>query len=99
LLLSFQNEPQLQQKNIFSEAHLLDRKYVEKDPAAFHLLFGCFLKKSPASGTNYYNYKLIMIIYIISSVVDPDPYVFVSPGSGSVIICTDLDPSIISKKK
>jgi hypothetical protein len=25
------------------------------------------------------------------SVVDPDPYVFGPPGSGSVIICTDLD--------
>jgi hypothetical protein len=95
--------PQLQQKNIFSDptssaaAHLFDRKYVEKDPAAFHLLFGCFLKKSPASGTNYYNCKLILIINFISGVLDPDPYVFGPPGSGFFIISTDPDPSHISK--
>ncbi len=33
------------------------------------------------------------------SVVDPDPYVFKPPGSGSVIICWDPDPSINKQKK
>ncbi len=28
-----------------------------------------------------------------------DPYAFGPPGSGSVIICTDPDPSIIQQKK
>ncbi len=35
-----------------------------------------------------------------SRVVDPDPYVFGPPGSGSVIICTAPDPdSSINKQK
>jgi hypothetical protein len=36
---------------------------------------------------------------VTSSAVDPDPYVFGPPGSGSVIICTDPDPSINKQKK
>jgi hypothetical protein len=35
----------------------------------------------------------------IPSVVDPDMYVFGPPGSGSVIICTDLDPDPSIKKQ
>jgi hypothetical protein len=31
----------------------------------------------------------------ICRAVDPDPYVLGPPGSGSVIICADPDPSII----
>jgi hypothetical protein len=32
------------------------------------------------------------------NVVDPNPYVFSPVGSGSVIICTDPDPSINKQK-
>ncbi len=32
-----------------------------------------------------------------SNVADPDPYVFGSPGSGSISQITDPDPYIISK--
>ncbi len=31
--------------------------------------------------------------------MDPDPYVFLPTGSGSVIICADQDPSINKQKK
>jgi hypothetical protein len=34
----------------------------------------------------------------ITSVVDPDPYVFGPPGSGPIISCTDPDPSINNQK-
>jgi hypothetical protein len=33
-----------------------------------------------------------------TGVVDTDPEVFGPPGSGSVIVCTDPDPSIIQQK-
>jgi hypothetical protein len=39
------------------------------------------------------------IIKLLSSVVDPDPYVFGPPGLGSINICTDPDPSMNKQKK
>jgi hypothetical protein len=35
---------------------------------------------------------------IVVSDRDPDPYVFGPLGSGSVIVCTDLDPFMIKQK-
>jgi hypothetical protein len=42
-----------------------------------------------------FNYGIELVKYgscLASSFVDPDPYVFGPLKSGSVIICTDLDP-------
>jgi hypothetical protein len=47
---------------------------------------------------HYYTCRLSLVPHVVSSVVDPGPYVPVPPGSGSVIISTDPDPSIIKQK-
>jgi hypothetical protein len=44
-------------------------------------------------------YHISTLLNIVSSVMDPDPYVSLPTGSGSVIICTDPDPSINKQKK
>jgi hypothetical protein len=50
---------------------------------------GCFKNTDQQKNYKIKNFRLFEVP---GSVVDPDPDVFGPPGSGPVVICTDLDP-------